>query len=96
MGPRLVEEELWEGGPLEEPDFGPLDGFAVIGRPRLEKQFVLTTFAGCRHWGYLGWAGLEELIGSAAQRILVSLVAEIVEIAGPESDLLAHYRPVLG
>ena len=62
MGPRLVEEELWDGGPLEEPDFGPLDGFAVIERPRLEKQFVPTAFEGCRHWGYLGWAGLEELI----------------------------------
>ena len=49
MGPRLVEEELWEGGPLEEPDFGPLDGFAVIERPRLEKQFVPTTSEGCRH-----------------------------------------------
>ena len=63
MGPGLVEEELWDGGPLEEPDFGPLDGFAVIERPRLEKQFVPTAFEGCRHWG------LEELIGPAAQRI---------------------------
>ena len=69
MGPHLVEEELWEGGPFEELDFGPQDGFAEIERPRLEKQFVPTAFEGCRHWGYLGWAGLEELIGPTAQRI---------------------------
>ena len=69
MGPHLVEGELWEGGPFEEPDFGPRDGFAVIGWPGLEKQFVPTTFEGCRHWDFLGWAGLEELIGPAAQRI---------------------------
>ena len=69
MGPRLVEEELWEGGPLAEPDFGPLDGFARTERPRLEKQFVPTTSEGCRHWGYLGWAGLVGLIGPVAQRI---------------------------
>ena len=69
MGPHLVEEELWEDGPFEEPDFGLQDGFAMIERPRLEKQFVPTASEGCRHWGYLGWADLEELIGPAAQRI---------------------------
>ena len=86
MGPHLVEWELWDGGPLEEQDFGPLDGFARIERPRLEKQFVLTTFEGCRHWGFLGWAGLEELIGPAAQRIYGTPVVGIVVIIGPESD----------
>ena len=52
-----------------EPKFGPQDGFAVIEQPRLEKQFVPTTSEGCRHWGYLGWAVLEAVIGLAAQRI---------------------------
>ena len=69
MGPRLVKEELWDGGPLEEPDFGPLDGFARIERPRLEKQFALIVSGRCRHWVFLGWAGLVGLIGLAAQRI---------------------------
>ena len=69
MGPRLAEWELWDGGPLEEPDFRPLDGFARIERPRLEKQFVPIASGGCRHWDFLGWAGLEGLIGPAAQRI---------------------------
>ena len=74
----------------------PQDGFAMIGRPRLRMQFGPTTFEGCRHWGYLEWAGLEELIGLAAQRIWVRPVAEIVVIAGPESNLWAHYGPALG
>ena len=69
MGPRLVEEKLWEGGRLEETDFAPLDGFAEIERPRLEKQFASIASEGCRRWDFLGWAGLEGLIGPAAQRI---------------------------
>ena len=58
----------------------------MIERPRLKMQFVPTAFEGCRHWGYLGWAGLGELIGPAVQRIWVSPVVGIVVIAGPESD----------
>ena len=69
MGPRLAEWELWDGGPLEELDFGPLDGFARIERPRLEKQFVPIVSGRCRHWDFLGWAGLVGLVGPAAQRI---------------------------
>ena len=68
----------------------------MIRRPRLRTQFGLTAFEGCRHWGSLELAGLEELIRSAAQMIWVSPVAEIVGIVGPESDLLAHCGPVLG
>ena len=68
----------------------------MIERPRLEKQFVLTTFEGCRHWHYLGRASLEELIGPAARRIWVNPVAGIVVITGPESDLLEHCGPALG
>ena len=67
----------------------------MIGQPRLRTQFGPTAFAGCRHWGSLELASLEELIEPAAQRIWVSPVAEIVVIAGPESDLLAHCGPVL-
>ena len=59
-------------------------------------QFGPTAFEGCRHWGSLELAGLEELIGPTTQIIWVSLVAEIVMIVGPESDLWAHYGPVLG
>ena len=86
MGPRLAEWELWDGGPLEELDFGPLDGFARIERPRLGKQFVPIASGGCRHWGYLGWAGLEALIGPTAQRIWGTPAVEIVVIIGPGSD----------
>ena len=68
----------------------------MIGWPRLRMQFGLTTFEGCRHWGSLEFSGLEELIGPVAQMIWVSLVAEIVVIAGPESDLWAHCGPALG
>ena len=53
-------------------------------------------FEGCRHWDSLELADLEELTGPAAQMIWVSPVAEIVVIAGPESDLLAHCGPALG
>ena len=49
-------------------------------------QFEPTTFGGCRHWGSLEVAGLEKLVGPAAQMILESPVAEIVGIVGPESD----------
>ena len=73
----------------------PWSGFAMIGWLRLKMQFVPTAFEGCRHWGYLEWAGLEELIGPAAQRIWVSPVAEIVVTIGPESDLLEHCGPAL-
>ena len=58
----------------------------MIGRPRLGMQFGPTTFGGCRHWGSLEVAGLEEQIGLAARMILVSPVVEIIEIAGPKSD----------
>ena len=58
----------------------------MIGRPRLRTQFGPTTFEGCRHWGSLELAGLEELIGSATQMIWVNPVAEIVGIVGLESD----------
>ena len=58
----------------------------MIGRLRLRTQFGSTVFGGCRHWDSLKLADLEGLIGPAAQMIWVSLVAEIVEIAGPESD----------
>ena len=68
----------------------------MIGRPRLKMRFMLTAFAGCRHWDSLERAGLEELIGPAAQRIWVSPVAEIVVIIGLESDLLEHCGPALG
>ena len=68
----------------------------MIGRPRLKMQFVRTTFGGCRHWGSLESASLEELIGPAAQMIWVSPVAEIVVIAELESDLLVHCGPALG
>ena len=64
MGPCLVEE-VWEGGPFEEPSFRPQDEFAMIERPRLKMRFGPTTFGGCRHWGYLEWASLEELIRPA-------------------------------
>ena len=59
----------------------------MIGRLRLGMQFEPTIFRGCRHWGSLEVAGLEELVGPTVQMILVSPVAEIVRIAGPESDL---------
>ena len=59
----------------------------MIGQPRLRTQFRPTTFRGCWHWDSLELADLEELIGPAAQMIWVSPVAEIVVIAGPESDL---------
>ena len=68
----------------------------MIGRPRLKMQFVPTAFGGCRHWDSLELAGLEGLIGLAAQRIWVSLVAGIVVVVGPESDLWAHCGPILG
>ena len=68
----------------------------MIGQPQLKMQFGLTTFGGCRHWSSLELADLEELIGPDVQRILVSLVVGIVEIAGPESDLWVRYGPVLG
>ena len=68
----------------------------MIRQPRLRIQFGLTTFGGCRHWGSLEVAGLEELVEPAAQMIWVSPVAEIVVIAEPESDLLAHCGPALG
>ena len=67
----------------------------MIGRPQLKMQFGSIAFVGCRHWDSLELAGLEELIG-LAQRILVSPVAGIVEIAGPESDLWAHCGLALG
>ena len=54
-------------------------------------QFGPTAFEGCRHWGSLELADLEELIGPAAQMIWVSPMAEIVMIVGPESDLLTHF-----
>ena len=59
-------------------------------------QFEPTAFEGCRHWSSLELAGLEELIGPAAQMIWVSPVAKIVMIVGPELDLWAHYGPILG
>ena len=62
-------------------------GFAMIVQLRLRMQFELTTFGVCRHWGSLEVAGLEKLVGSAVQMILVSPVAEIVGIARAESDL---------
>ena len=68
----------------------------MIRRPQLRTQFGPTAFEGCRHWGSLELADLKELIGPAAQMIWVSPVAEIVVIAGPESDLWAHYGPALG
>ena len=86
MGPRLAEWELWDGGPLEEPDFEPLDGFARIERPRLKMRFVLTVFGGCRRWDSLELASLEELIGPTIQRIWVSPMVEIVVTIGPGSD----------
>ena len=58
----------------------------MIGRPRLRMQFGPTTFGGYQHWNSLEFAGLEELTGPTAQRIWVSLVAEIVVITEPESD----------
>ena len=58
-------------------------------------QFGPTTFGECRRWGSLELAGLEGLIGPTTQMIWVSLVAEIIVIVGPESDLWAHYGPVL-
>ena len=58
----------------------------MIGRLRLEMQFEPTTFGGCRHWVSLEVAGLEEWVRLAVQMILVSPVAEIVEIARSESD----------
>ena len=58
----------------------------MIGQLRLEMQFGPTTFGGCRHWGSLEVAGLEELIGPAIQKILVTPVVEIDGIIGPESD----------
>ena len=60
--------------------------FAMIGRPWLRTQFGPTAFGGCRHWDSLELAGLEELIGPAARMIWVNPMAEIVVIAGPESD----------
>ena len=68
----------------------------MIERPRLKMQFGPTAFEGCRHWDYLEWADLEELIGPAARRIWVNPVAGIVVITGPESDLLEHCGPALG
>ena len=68
----------------------------MIGRPRLKMRFGPTAFGGCRHWDSLELASLEELIGLAAQRIMVSPVAGIVVIVGPESDLLANCGPTLG
>ena len=68
----------------------------MIGRPQLGMQFGPTAFEGCRRWGSLELAGLEELTGPAAQKIWVSPVAEIVVIVGPESDLLAYYGTILG
>ena len=67
----------------------------MIERPRLKMRFGPTAFGGCRHWDSLELAGLEELIGPTVQMIWVSPVAEIVVIAAPESDLWAHYGPVL-
>ena len=67
----------------------------MIGRPRLKMRFVPTAFGGCRHWDSLELADLEELTGPTAQMIWVSPVAEIVVIAGPESDLWEHYGPAL-
>ena len=74
----------------------PWSGFVMIGRLRLGMQFGPTTFGGCQHWDSLEVAGLKELIGPAAQMIWVSPVVEILVITGPESDLWAHYGPVLG
>ena len=68
----------------------------MIGRPRQEKQFVPTASEGCRHWDFLGWAGLEELIGPAAQRILGTPAVEIVVIIGPRSDSSEHCGLALG
>ena len=68
----------------------------MIGRPRLKMRFRLTAFGGCQHWDFLELAGLEELIRPTAQMIWVSPVAEIVVIAGPESDLWVHCGPTLG
>ena len=82
----MAEWELWEGGPFGEPNFGPLDGFARIERPQLEKQFVPIASEGYRHWDFLKVASLEKLVGPAIQMILVSPVAEIVVTVGPESD----------
>ena len=41
-------------------------------------------------------ADLEKSIEPVVQKILESPVVEIVVIARPESDLLAHYGPALG
>ena len=64
----------------------PWSGLAMIGRLQLGMQFGPTTFRGCRHWGSLEVADLEKLVGPAVQMILVSPVAEIVRIVGPESN----------
>ena len=64
----------------------PWSGFEMIGRLRLGMQFRPTTFGGCQHWGSLEVADLEKLVGPAAQIILVSPMAEIFGIAGPELD----------
>ena len=41
----------------------------MIERPQLKMRFGLTAFGEYRRWGSLELAGLEELIGPAAQRI---------------------------
>ena len=68
----------------------------MIGLPRLRMRFVPTAFEGYRHWDSLELADLEEVTGPAARMICVSLMAEIVVIAGPESDLWARCGPALG
>ena len=49
-------------------------------------QFGSTTFGVCRYKDFLEVAGLEKLVGLVVQKILESLVVEINEITGLESD----------